>query len=275
MEGKITASIVIYKNDLQLLQNAVQSFLKSTENSFLYLIDNSPTDDYSRHFQHPRIEYTFNNKNIGFGSGHNLALKKVLESGQSAYHVVLNPDVYFEKEVMEKIFHFMERHSHIGLVMPKVLYPDGRLQPLCKLLPSPLTLFTRRFLRFHSSLSNRINYWYEMHFTGYDKIMDVPFLSGCFMFLRVGALREIGLFDERIFLYTEDIDLTRRIHRRYRTIYYPDAVIYHYNQRGSYKNMVKLVHHVFSAITYFNKWGWFNDNERKNINERILLMFSQ
>src|SRR5688500_10988971 len=116
MEGRITASIVIYKNDLRLLQNAVQSFLDSTENSFLYLIDNSPTNDYCRYFQHPRIEYTFNNKNIGFGRGHNLALKKILESGQSTYHVVLNPDVYFEKEVMSKIFHFMERHSHIGLV---------------------------------------------------------------------------------------------------------------------------------------------------------------
>ncbi len=275
MEGKITGSIVIYRNDLRLLQNAVTSFLDSTENSFLYLIDNSPTNEYAKYFQHPRIDYTFNNKNVGFGAGHNLALNKILQSGQATYHVVLNPDVYFEKDVMAKIFHFMERHSHIGLVMPKVLYPDGRLQPVCKLLPSPFTLFTRRFLQFHPRLCNRMNYWYEMHFTGYDKIMDVPFLSGCFMFLRVTALREIGLFDERIFLYTEDIDLTRRIHRRYRTIYYPDAVIYHYNQRASYKNTMKLMHHVFSAITYFNKWGWFNDYERRHINERILIMLSQ
>jgi hypothetical protein len=275
MKGKITASIVIYKNDLRLLRNAVESFLNSTENSFLYLIDNSPTDAFSRYFRHPRIEYTFNNRNIGFGAGHNLALKKILQSNQSSYHVVLNPDVYFEQQVMKKIFDFIEGHPHIGLVMPKVLFPDGRLQPLCKLLPSPLTLFTRRFLQFYPTWSNRLNYWYEMHFSGYDKIMDVPFLSGCFMFLRIEALREVGLFDERIFLYTEDIDLTRRIHRRYRTIFYPDAVVYHYNERGSYKNALSLMHHVSSAITYFNKWGWFNDYERKNINERILIMFSQ
>jgi len=263
MQGKITASIVIYKTDLRLLQNAVDSFLKSTRDSLLYLIDNSPTDRYSGYFQHPRIEYIFNNKNIGFGAGHNLALKKILADNQSTYHVVLNPDVYFEKEVMMKLFNYIEAHPRIGLAMPKVLYPDGRLQPLCKLLPSPFTLFTRRFLQFFPSLSNRLNHWYEMHFSGYDKIMDVPFLSGCFMFLRTDALREVGLFDERIFLYTEDTDLTRRIHRKYRTIFYPEAVIYHYNQRGSYKNAIKFIHHVFSAITYFNKWGWFNDNERK------------
>ena len=275
MLGKITASIVIYKNDLRLLRNAVDSFLNSTEDSVLYLIDNSPTDRFSRHFQHPRINYIFNDANVGFGAGHNLALKDIIESGQSTYHVVLNPDVYFEKEVMQKIFSFMDTQPQIGLVMPKVLYPDGRLQPLCKLLPSPLTLFTRRFLQFFPAFSNRLNHWYEMHFTGYDKIMDVPFLSGCFMFLRVKALEEVGLFDERIFLYTEDTDLTRRIHRRYRTIFYPDAVIYHYNQRGSYKNAVKLMHHMFSAIRYFNKWGWFDDVERKDINERILVKFSQ
>jgi GT2 family glycosyltransferase len=275
MQDNITASIVIYKNDLEQLKKAVQSFLDSTERSTLYLIDNSPKDSFRKFFGHPRIKYMFNNKNVGFGAGHNLALKEILQANNSAYHIVLNPDVYFEKEMMSKLFNFIEEDQRIGLVMPKVLYPDGRLQPLCKLLPSPFTLFSRRFLQFYPSWSNRLNHWYEMHFSGYDKIMDVPFLSGCFMFLRTDTLREVGLFDERIFLYTEDTDLTRRIHRRYRTVFFPEAVIYHYNQRGSYKNGIKLTHHIFSAITYFNKWGWFIDNERKFINEQILLKFSE
>ncbi len=275
MRDKITASIVIYKNDLALLQNAVNSFLTSTEASTLYLIDNSPTDRFASYFQHPRIEYIFTNRNIGFGAGHNLALRKILADNRSRYHVVLNPDVYFEGDVLPRILDYIEQEPNVGLVMPKVLYPDGRLQPLCKLLPTPLTLFTRRFLQFYPSWSNQLNHWYEMHFSGYDKVMEVPFLSGCFMFLRTDALREVGLFDERIFLYTEDTDLTRRIHRKYQTIFYPEAVIYHYNQRGSYRNAVKLVHHVVSAIIYFNKWGWFKDNERKYINERILVKFSR
>jgi GT2 family glycosyltransferase len=160
------------------------------------------------------------------------------------------------------------------LLMPKVLYPDGRLQPLCKLLPSPMTLFSRRFLKFNSGLISRMNHWYEMHFTGYNTVMDVPFLSGCFMFLRMETIQKVGLFDENIFLYTEDTDLTRRIHQHYRTVFYPEVSIYHHNQRASYKNYVIMMHHVFSAIRYFNKWGWFNDSERKHINQRILLKFS-
>ena len=275
MQNKITASIVIYKNDLRLLKEAADSFLNSTQDSTLFIIDNSPTDKCREHFQHPRIRYIFNNKNLGFGAGHNIALKEVLAERVSLYHIILNPDVYFEVAVPANIYSFMEKNPTVGLVMPKVLYPDGRLQPLCKLLPSPLTLFMRRFLQFIPFWIDRMNHWYEMRFSGYDKVMDVPFLSGCFMFLRTDALRKVGLFDEKIFLYTEDTDLTRRIHKHYRTLFFPDATIYHHNQRGSYKSLVILMHHMFSAIKYFNKWGWFIDDEREHFNQRILLKFSE
>jgi GT2 family glycosyltransferase len=273
MQSNISASIVIYKNDLMQLQKAVESFLESSCDSILYLIDNSPTDRFRTKFIHPRIEYIFNNKNIGFGPGHNIALRKALLLG-TEFHVILNPDVYFEKEVVVKLFTYMEANASVGLIMPKVLFPDGRLQPLCKLLPSPMTLFSRRFLKFNSNFLNRMNHLYEMHFTGYNTVMDVPFLSGCFMFLRMETIAEVGLFDENIFLYTEDTDLTRRIHKHYRTVFYPEATIYHHSQHGSYKNFAIMVHHIFSAIRYFNKWGWFKDPERDNINQRILLKFS-
>ena len=273
MQTNISASIVIYKNDPVLLQRAVESFLASTRDSTLYLIDNSPVDHFRNKFPHPRVKYIFNNKNLGFGAGHNIALRKALVQ-KTLYHIILNPDVYFEEKVVEKLFQYMEGNPTVGLLMPKVLYPDGRLQPLCKLLPSPVTLFSRRFLKFNSNFLNKMNHWYEMHFTGYNTVMDVPFLSGCFMFLRMETIKKIGLFDESIFLYTEDTDLTRRIHKHYRTVFYPEATIYHHNQRASYRNLVIMMHHTFSAIRYFNKWGWFNDIERETINQRILLKFA-
>ncbi|MFZ5999048.1 MAG: glycosyltransferase family 2 protein, partial [Bacteroidota bacterium] len=85
----------------------------------------------------------------------------------------------------------------------------------------------------------------------------------------------VGLFDENIFLYTEDIDLTRRIHQRYRTVFFPGAVIYHHHVRESYKNWRTLVHHATSAVTYFNKWGWFLDYERETINRNVLVKLSR
>lgn len=273
MQPRVSASIVIYKNDPQLLECAVNSFLHSTADSKLYLIDNSPINNFENKFASGRIVYIFNGKNIGFGPAHNIALRQSLADGID-YHLILNPDIYFEREVVSRLMQYMDEHRQVGLVMPKVLYPDGTIQPLCKLLPSPLTLLSRRFLRFNSGFTRRLNHLYEMQFSGYNKVMDVPFLSGCFMFLRMETIKKVGLFDERIFLYTEDTDLTRRIHKHYRTIFFPEASIYHHHQRGSYKNYVILMHHIFSAIRYFNKWGWFNDSEREDINQQVLLKFS-
>lgn len=267
----LTASIVLYKNDESIVQKAIDSFLGATDNAILYLIDNSPTDVLKKLANNPRIRYTFNNRNVGFGAGHNSCLKTILATSQ--YHLVLNPDVYFNSEVISELQRFMDAHKNIGLVMPKVLYPDGRLQPLCKLLPSPKTLIVRRFLRAFTKLVERENHVYELRSFGYDRIVDVPFLSGCFMFLRVDALRKSGLFDERFFLYVEDTDLTRRIHKYYRTVYYPDVTIYHYHEKGSYKNFWLLLCGTWSAVKYFNKWGWRRDTEREVINRKILLQF--
>lgn len=275
MKAKITASIVIYKNEPSIVLQAINSFLQSEEDCTLFVIDNSPENDFESFVNDPRIRYIFNDgKNLGFGTAHNIALKKSIAL-EATYHIVLNPDVYFNKDVIQKLTELLEKHSEIGLAMPKVLYPDGRLQPLCKLLPSPATLFFRRFSNMSSTLLANKNNIYELQLSGYDKLMDVPFLSGCFMFLRIEAVKKVGIFDERIFLYTEDIDLTRRMHQYYRTVFYPDVNIFHLHERRSYKDVRALVWHIKSAITYFNKWGWFIDHERKEINRTTLLKLAQ
>jgi len=268
----LTASIVAYKNPATILAQTIHSFLSATQDSKLFLIDNSPTDQLKYLAYDPRITYIFNSRNIGFGAGHNISLRKIVN--ESKYHLVLNPDVYFERNVLTTLYDYMEHDPNIGLIMPKVLYPDGRLQPVCKLLPSPKTLIVRRFLNFLTSMHEKENYQYELHSSGYDKIINAPFLSGCFMFLRTEALRTVGLFDERFFLYTEDTDLSRRIHKHYRTVFFPGATIYHYHYRGSYRSPLLLWRNILSAVKYFNKWGWAIDKEREHFNNRAVQQLS-
>ena len=86
----------------------------------------------------------------------------------------------------------------------------------------------------------------------------------------MSALQRVGFFDERFFMYFEDVDLSRRIHKHYKTIYYPEAVIYHDYQGGSCRNFKLLKLFISSAIKYFNKWGWFFDRERLLINKATL-----
>ena len=269
----LSASIVVYKNSAQMLSKAIESFLKSSTESTLFIVDNSPTDALKAVIRSRRVVYRFTNKNIGFGAGHNIILREILD--HSRYHIILNPDVYFGEGVLATLYNFMEHHAEIGQLMPKVLYPDGRLQPLCKLLPTPQTLIKRRFLNFNKSSLEKENYRYELQCSGYDKIMNVPFLSGCFMFLRTDALRKVGLFDEQFFLYTEDVDLSRRIHKHYRTVYYPEVTIYHHYQRGSYRNLWLTWCNINSAVRYFNKWGWANDTEREFFNKRTIQQFAE
>jgi GT2 family glycosyltransferase len=268
----ITASIVLYRNNPEILSKSINSFLGSSLRIKLYLIDNSPTDQLQNITHDPRCEYIFCNENLGFGKAHNIALRKSLS--ESRYHVVLNPDVYFNPEALIPMFTYLETHADVGQLMPKVLYPDGQIQYSGKLIPTPLNLIGRRFLgRFeYVKKKNRL---YELKDYGYDTIINVPNHLGCFMLLRTEALKEVGLFDERIFMYTEDVDLTRRMHQKYKTIFFPGAAIYHHYERGSYKNPKLLFYHIRSAIQYFNKWGWFFDKERAAVNKNLLNEFGR
>ena len=269
---KINGSIVLYHDEKEKVKKTIRSFLNTNLAAKLYLIDNSSNDNLKELKNiYEKIEYIFNNANLGYGKAHNIAIRKSIDENIK-YHLVLNPDIYFEEGVLEELYDFMEKNPDVGLVMPKVLYPDGKIQYLCKLLPTPLDLFGRRFLNkglFKKYIEKR-NEIYELRFTGYNKIMEVPYLSGCFMFIRTEVLKKVGLFDERFFMYLEDTDLSRRIHRVAKTIYYPYVHIYHEHQKSSYKNLKLLKIHIESAIKYFNKWGWFNDPERETINRKTL-----
>ena len=155
--------------------------------------------------------------------------------------------------------------------MPKIIYPNGEIQFLCKLLPTPIDLFLRRFVP--SSFAKNSIAFNQLEFTGYSRIMEVPYLSGCFMFLRLESLKDVGLFDERYFMYPEDIDLTRRINEKYKTMFYPKAEVIHNHAKESYKSLKMLRIHTVNMIKYFNKWGWLFDKKREITNKRILKQF--
>lgn len=269
----VNASIVLYKNPFSMVEKAIKSFLNTSGDIKLYLIDNSPTDQLRElSILDPRIEYIHNPSNPGFGAAHNIALKKAMME-KSSYHLVLNPDVYFEQGVMEKIIAYMDEHTDVGLLMPKVLYPDGTIQRVAKLLPTPFDLFARRLLPLKGFVKNR-NDLYELAFFDYDTAAEIPFITGCFMFLRTQTLEKTGLFDERIFMYLEDADLSRRISKIAKTVVYPEVSIIHEYQRGLYKNRKLLLISLQSAWTYFNKYGWFFDSYRKKINSKTLQALS-
>lgn len=268
MEDKIiTASLVTYHTKPSYLTRLISCVLESNISIF-YIIDNSSNDSLRVYANvSERIRY-IHSDNLGFGHGHNIALKLAFEN-HSKYHVVINPDIYWSNKVIEELENFMDNTTDCGLVMPKILYPNGEIQYLCKLLPTPMNLLGRRFMPFRG-MQKKIDKKFELHYSGYDKIMEIPSLSGCFMFIRTDVLRQVGIFDERYFMYAEDLDLCRRIGEISKTMFYPYVSVFHEYEKGSYKSMKLLKYHICSVIKYFNKWGWIFDNKRRKINSRCI-----
>lgn len=267
MSVLVSASIVLYETKCHDLLDVISSYAPA-QNRKLFLVDNSPTlFELSGLLNNSNIEYTFVGRNLGYGAAHNIAIRKAMAMG-SKYHVILNPDVSFDSTIIDQLVQRLDADEAIGMAMPRIVNLKGELQYNCKLVPVPTDLIFRRFL---PCLANKKRVErFQLKFADYEKEMDVPYLSGCFMFLRTEALQKIGLFDERFFMYPEDIDLTRRMYAEYRTLYYPKVQVVHAHAAESYKSLRMLWIHIWNTIKYFNKWGWVFDSERRRINKEVL-----
>lgn len=261
----ITASLVIYHNTKTDINKLLNCVLGSPIEK-LFIVDNSRNDFYrSWGSRSEKIMY-IHNENIGYGASHNIAMREAIEMG-AKYHIILNPDICFEDGTIESITEYIDRYDDVGWVMPKVIYPDGSLQYLCKPLPTPADLLLRRFVPQNWFQKSKARF--ELREFDYNHELNVPFLSGCFIFLRVSALEDVGLFDENFFMYGEDIDFSRRMHEKYRTMYFPGATVVHAHKAESKTNRKMLLVHIKSIIKYFNKWGWFFDRERHTVNDKL------
>jgi len=267
-------SIVLYRPDIAKLQECLDSVYLCRLNWRLHLIDNSeqPLDEAFLKALDTRVTYTFGQGNVGFGAGHNL---KIAEHVQKArYWLVLNPDAYFGEGLLEELVKRMDADPAIGLCIPHIQNPDGSTQLVNKRLPTPEVFVARKLdwmLRI-PVVKNILNHRLDMFVL---KDMDLhrplicPFISGCFMFFRGSMLAELKGYDERYFLYMEDLDISRRAAQRGLNVVFSDIACHHHWERAAYKNRKLFRILVDSCIAYFRKWGWPLDFERMAMNRRV------
>ncbi len=268
---RVNVAIIAHDNPKVMLDASIGSvLLEKSEIHQLFLVDNSSTDRLRKHYD-ALTTYIYPGKNLGFGAANNIAMRRSIDESVD-YHLLVNPDIYFNQGTIRELLDFMDAHPDVGLVSPKVVYPNGTTQHLCKLIPTPADLIGRRFLGWgpFKQLTDRRNEFFELQFSGYEALMEVPILSGSFMLIRTSVLEKVGLFDERFFLYLEDFDLCRRIGEVSRTVFYPYTSVVHEYEKGSYFNRRLFGHHIVSAIKYFSKWGWLFDRKRRKTNQACL-----
>ena len=261
----LSVSVVVYKSELMTLLPLFDS-LAQIPQAMVCVVDNASDAKLRDEVVMRGWQYLDPGRNLGYGKGHNAGFA-FLRAAARPYHLVVNPDVSFTAADIERMLAFMQVHEDIGQLMPRVLYPDGSQQHLCKLLPTPMDLIVRRFLP-EGAWKRRARDRYELRNWSYDSIADIPVLSGCFMLLRADAFERKRGFDPRYFMYLEDTDLSRRIGMIWRTVFFPDAVITHHYAKGSYASAKLLRYHVISAVRYFCRWGWVRDPYRRYRNKQ-------
>lgn len=244
----VSASIVLYNENLETLKKTVDSFLNTPIKKKLYLIDNSSENRLEPYFKHPDIEYIFVGKNIGFGRAHNLVLNKV----KLKYHLILNPDIEFKSDVIPCLINELEKNAEVSFIAPKVVYPNNEIQFICRKHPSFFDLINRRL----NIIPNQI-FINEYRNKDLDKTFFPEFIHGCFMLFKTEDFKNIKGFDERYFLYMEDADICKKIESTNKKIlFFPKVSIVHQHQKGSSKSIKLFFFHLSSAIKYFLKWGF-------------------
>lgn len=255
--------IVNYKNK-GLTLNCIRSLEESSLVNLKYeiiVVDNNSNDNIGQilAWQHPKVIFIQNNFNVGMGAGNNLGLKKA----RGKYLVVMNPDTLALPKTLAKLFSYMEANLSVGVVGPKQYNPDKSVQDSCYRWPKILTPFFRRTFLGKMSKKNKELERYLMHDYNKKTIREVDWLLGSCLFMRASALKEVGLFDERFFLYFEDTDLCRRFwEKKWRVVYNPEVEIIHNHNRESarqpwYTFFMSQAsrQHVKSWLRYILKWG--------------------
>ncbi|MBD3281561.1 glycosyltransferase [Candidatus Uhrbacteria bacterium] len=261
-DPKVTFITVCYKTP-----NLIRLLLKGFESAGIkfsyeyYLVDNAPGDGTGKMVRelNPWVNVIETPKNVGFGAGNNHALRRA----RGEYIMLVNPDLVIFPGELEKLVDFLDGHPDIGLVGPKLLNPDRTCQNSCYRFPGPLIPVYRRTPLGLTPWGKRAIRHYLMHQElQRDTAMEVDALMGSALMLRRRVIDEIGYFDEKFFMYFEEVDICRRAWKyNWRVVYVPQAQLVHYHARESLiRRPWQIIthkptrHHIASAVYYFWKY---------------------
>lgn len=210
-----TLSIVIISyNTKQLIQECLDSFYKHLPEDYqVILIDNNSTDNTVNMVkkQYSKVEIITNKKNVGYGVANNQGIAQA----KGKYILLLNSDTIASIEAFHQLISFMETHENVGICAPKLLYPDGRIQQNGGGLPNVWNIFSWQFFLDEIPILTHLYRPYQLRdIEFYMSTQPTGWLSGAALLLRKTAIEDIGVFDPKIFMYAEDIDLCIRSHQQ-------------------------------------------------------------
>lgn len=258
MTSSQLAVITINHHHAEPIKKMIESLYTSTKsvNFRTFLVNNTPDEIIENWLNEnfPDVRIYENTKPRGFAENIN---QMILEHPSFDYYLLLNPDVICLPGMIENLITVMEKDVQIGVVGPRLLNFDGSVQPSRRRFASFRVLIYRA-LHLDKVIKNlpAVNH-YLMINEDFDSISEVDWVTGAIMLLRKKALDDVGLLDERFFLYFEDEDLCCRMWQKgWKVCYLTEATAYHAHMaEGRNKIFSKAnLQHILSAIKMFIKY---------------------
>ena len=246
MTGKKISFIIVNHNYKEYICRLLASLEESCQdyNYEVLIVDNASTDGSREYFEkETKVIYKYLDVNIGFGAANNIGA----ELASASTLVLLNPDTLVEKKGFDRfIFKAMEQNENVGILAPKIVYPDGKIQPNCADYSTFKTFMLQSFkvgylVRKYNltyklkTLVDRISFLkkgfvgtYLDNFSEQGGEKECDWVSGACMIMHKKVFKEVNGFDENFFLYCEDEDLCKRVAEKgYRIVQDPNFTLVH------------------------------------------------
>lgn len=252
MAKKVDISIVIVNYKVkEYVSNLLSSIRKAASNYAVqvFVVDNDSGDDSVSYLRkrHPDVSYIANKDNLGFGKANNQAIKQA----KGDFTLIINPDTLVSEDTFSSLIAHMNAHPDCGAAGCKILNPDGSYAPESKRSVPTIWAALTKLLGLHSIFpKSRLFGQYYLSWLSEDQHAKVPVLSGSFMFWRTELLQQLEGFDERFFMYGEDIDLCYRVQQtNYHIDYVPTTSIIHYKGESTKKGDLRYIR-IFNEAMY-------------------------
>lgn len=245
--------LIVSYNVKQYLLHAIDTVRASNYNGHIEIIvtDNNSYDGSAEALKqsHPAVQIIANTENVGFGK----AVNQGAEIATGDYLLILNPDTIIEESTIATFVEYMQSKPQVGMIGPKILNADGTLQPACKRsFPRPMVALPKLLGLSKLFPKSKWAGKYNLTYLDPDEIHSVDAISGSCMFVRKTIFEEIMGFDERFFMFGEDIDLCYQIKNKGFEIHYvPTAKIIHFHGESVKSAPYDSIQAFYSAMVLF------------------------
>ena len=253
--------ILVNWNTCDLTKQALISVYKETGgfDFEVIVVDNNSADNSAEMIkkEFPQVALIENKDNLGFGKANNQALK----IAKGDYLMFLNTDVVVLDGAINKLVNYLDQHADVMMVGPRLLNKDLTFQHACRrMLPNPINSFFHLFGLTKIFKNSKFVNEYKQYAVDPEITGPTQALSGAAMMFRRRVYSEIGGFDERFFMYGEDLDFCKRaLDKGWKTVYVNDARIIHFGGQSSGKRKVKSLINFYEAMwLYYKKHFKYN-----------------